>query len=131
MPLSTPKPCAQVGCCNTTRERYCAEHKKERKNKSWGDGLEKGSVYTERNKRPFNPIYNSVRWRKLRRWHLRRQPTCQAPGCTKFATEVDHITPISAGGLPFDDANLQSLCTPHHARKTAKEYHEMKRAAER
>lgn len=35
--------------------------------------------------------------------------------------EVDHITPISEGGHPFDPANLQTLCTDCHKGKTAEE----------
>lgn len=34
------------------------------------------------------------------------------------ATQVDHITPISAGGARRDPANLQSLCHPCHSGKT-------------
>lgn len=35
--------------------------------------------------------------------------------------EVDHITPISEGGHPFDPANLQTLCEECHQEKTAAE----------
>jgi len=35
--------------------------------------------------------------------------------------EVDHITPISEGGHPFDPGNLQTLCTACHQDKTARE----------
>lgn len=35
--------------------------------------------------------------------------------------EVDHIQPISDGGHRFDEANLQTLCKPCHAAKTAAE----------
>lgn len=35
--------------------------------------------------------------------------------------EVDHITPVSEGGHPFDPANLQTLCRDCHKRKTALE----------
>lgn len=38
--------------------------------------------------------------------------------------EVDHITPISEGGHPFDPANLQTLCEACHKDKTAKENRE-------
>lgn|GEM_PF-1081623 len=35
--------------------------------------------------------------------------------------EVDHITPISEGGHPFDPANLQTLCSRCHQEKTSAE----------
>ena len=35
--------------------------------------------------------------------------------------EVDHITPISEGGHPFDPSNLQTLCECCHQDKTARE----------
>lgn len=35
--------------------------------------------------------------------------------------EVDHITPISEGGHPFDPANLQTLCSQCHQQKTSAE----------
>lgn len=35
--------------------------------------------------------------------------------------EVDHITPISEGGHPFDPGNLQTLCEQCHTEKTSLE----------
>lgn len=35
--------------------------------------------------------------------------------------EVDHITPVSEGGHPFDPANLWTLCEDCHGEKTARE----------
>lgn len=35
--------------------------------------------------------------------------------------EVDHITPLSEGGHPFDPGNLRTLCTDCHKEKTAAE----------
>lgn len=37
------------------------------------------------------------------------------------AFEVDHIQPISKGGHPFDERNLQTLCEDCHKEKTARE----------
>ncbi|QLH84984.1 HNH endonuclease [Halosimplex pelagicum] len=34
---------------------------------------------------------------------------------------VDHITPVSEGGHPFDESNLQTLCKFCHREKTAEE----------
>lgn len=35
--------------------------------------------------------------------------------------EVDHVTPISEGGHPFDPGNLQTLCAECHEEKTSAE----------
>ena len=43
--------------------------------------------------------------------------------------EVDHVTPVTDGGHPFDPANLRTLCEDCHAEKTARENSE--RAEER
>jgi 5-methylcytosine-specific restriction protein A len=62
------------------------------------------------------------RWQKLRHAKLSRDPfceRCEGQGVTTQATLVDHITPIVDGGARLDDHNLQSLCVPCHAIKTA------------
>lgn len=41
--------------------------------------------------------------------------------CGRPATEVDHITPIAAGGARLSWSNLQPLCKSCHSRKTAAE----------
>lgn len=35
--------------------------------------------------------------------------------------EVDHIKPLAEGGHPFDESNLQTLCTYCHGEKTAEQ----------
>lgn len=45
---------------------------------------------------------------------------CQERGETRMADEVDHITPLWAGGRD-DESNYQSLCKADHAAKTAAE----------
>ena len=64
------------------------------------------------------------RWRRLRLAVLLRDGReCQGKGCGKLLgyAEVDHIKPVHLGGLPFDLANLQTLCRDCHQRKTAEE----------
>jgi len=39
-------------------------------------------------------------------------------GKVVVAREVDHIQPVSDGGAPFDQDNLQPLCKSCHSRKT-------------
>jgi 5-methylcytosine-specific restriction protein A len=45
---------------------------------------------------------------------------CLAAGRTTAATVPDHVVPLADGGAD-DDSNLQSLCAPCHAVKTAAE----------
>jgi 5-methylcytosine-specific restriction protein A len=64
-----------------------------------------------------NRFYSGAKWRRARAAQLDREPLCRH--CRKSdrlteATHVDHITPRSKGGAPFDAANLQSLCKPCH-----------------
>lgn len=64
------------------------------------------------------------KWIKLRLTILRRDgylcQCCRAQGVPTPAKEVDHITPKAKGGTD-DPSNLQSLCRPCHAAKTADE----------
>lgn len=53
---------------------------------------------------------------------------CRNEGIPRAADEVDHIVSLAAGGSN-DDSNLQPLCTPHHAAKTAQEARERYRRA--
>jgi len=69
--------------------------------------------------RKAGTIYNTTRWRTLRRKVLNDEPTCRA--CGHLATDVDHITPITAGGAPWDLHNLQPLCHSCHSEKTSSE----------
>jgi 5-methylcytosine-specific restriction protein A len=71
-------------------------------------------------------LYTGKRWAAFRRNKLSRDPSCEecmrkVPQRYVVATEVDHITPISAGGAAWDRGNVQSLCKSCHSRKTAKE----------
>ncbi|MCY4508425.1 MAG: HNH endonuclease signature motif containing protein, partial [Acidobacteria bacterium] len=69
------------------------------------------------------PSLGRKRWARARAAALARDGyRCRA--CGRFggrALEVDHITPISEGGAPFDLANLQSLCRDCHIDKTRRE----------
>ena len=66
-------------------------------------------------------IYDLKAWKTLRANMLACEPMCvhcAARGIHKFASEVDHIVPISKGGDAFDPDNLQCLCESCHSRKT-------------
>lgn len=54
---------------------------------------------------------------------LRDKYRCQHCGIVTTELEVDHIVPLSLGGLDTDDA-CQSLCVPCHSAKTKREHAE-------
>ncbi len=65
-------------------------------------------------------IYNKKRWKYLRIKILSEHPICEM--CERnIATLVDHIKPISEGGDPWSEDNLQALCWRCHSAKTASE----------
>jgi 5-methylcytosine-specific restriction endonuclease McrA len=77
-------------------------------------------------------FYRSPEWSFARTQQLMREPNCEAPGCGKPATHVDHILNRAEGGADLVAENLQSMCEEHHRRKTLAESHRgRKRAAER
>lgn len=105
----SPRPwriCAEPGCPEPTQETRCPKH-------------------TRSNDRKYSrhrEVYNSPRWRGLRRKVLRAEPWCRTPDCTNLATDVDHIVPIDDDpGLTWEESNLQPLCAKHHGQKTARE----------
>jgi 5-methylcytosine-specific restriction endonuclease McrA len=61
-------------------------------------------------------------WVELRAAHLEVEPNCRdcaRAGVTRRAVIVDHIETIrEAPERRLDPTNLQSLCGPHHRRKT-------------
>jgi 5-methylcytosine-specific restriction protein A len=71
-------------------------------------------------------IYQSARWKALRKHHIQSSPLCVhclKNDRTKAGWIVDHIVPINEGGEPFDESNLQSLCSSCHNIKSGKEAH--------
>lgn len=85
-------------------------------------------------------ILHLTRWQKTREAvALRAQYHCEICGKRAFLTgklagECDHKTPrrdlLSSGGDLFDMNNLQWLCPPCHARKSALEKHAQRKAQE-
>jgi len=58
--------------------------------------------------------YATQRWRNPRKDHLSGTPLCARCNRLTAAAIVHHITPIRAGGDPWDPANLESLCQSCH-----------------
>lgn len=90
--------------------KYCPDHIT-----GWG----------RRNQRTTSSaITNTAAWKRLRRKVLERDNhECQArePGCTRQATQVDHIINTAAGGAPLDPNNAQAICPTCNARKAQRE----------
>jgi len=109
MPTSAAKACLHPGCRATTKQGYCAEHARQRRQ-------------ARRLNDPSDDFYASRRWRRLRALFLRANPlcvACQALGRSVVAVHVDHIKPRrERPDLEFDETNLQSLCPSCHSRKT-------------
>ncbi len=111
MPHKPPKVCAAIGCSTVTLGRHCERHA-TRLNGFQHDGRESST------RRGYD-----YRWQKLRLWHMRQHPlcvACNAEGRVTAAELVDHIVPIAVDPTRrLDPTNLQSLCAPCHAAKTA------------
>lgn len=112
------RPCREFGCPNLVTSQhqkgFCDEHADKRSN--WNNRLQRNGSTTARG-------YGHD-WRKLRLQVLRRDEylcvKCAQAGLVVEATDVDHIIPKHDGGTN-DMSNLQSLCSPCHKEKTAKE----------
>lgn len=104
MPYKPLKPCAIRSCSGrATHGRYCAAH---------------AHLATRPpDDRPSAAARGYDRkWRRVRAQYLKRHSDCVV--CGAPAEEVDHITPLSAGGTHAWE-NLQAMCKAHHSQKTA------------
>lgn len=124
MAIRSKSICRQSGCGKLIDEPgHCALHMKQIETRR-GSAHERGYGH---------------RWRKARVTYLRRNPLCvhcANEGRVVPATEVDHIIPPKlkeakdsgnaqrlalASARFWDTKNWQSLCKPHHSKKTADE----------
>lgn len=111
------KPCRRPGCCELTREGWCARHKPKHRRIRSAD---------------YHSWYSKPVWvYELRPNQLIREPFCRecaAQGERVWATVVDHVVPHRGDWQLFiDPANHQSLCKHHHDQKTAREQSEERR----
>jgi 5-methylcytosine-specific restriction protein A len=84
LPRKPAKPCSYPGCPKLTYGRYCEKQQKEI-DQSYN-----------KNCRPYSYLYNSSRWRRLRKQFLHKHPLCEEckrKGIVNAATVVDHIKP--------------------------------------
>jgi 5-methylcytosine-specific restriction enzyme A len=106
-----PKICGRAGCPKLcpSGTRYCPEHTKER---NWA-----GASGRPRSRN----IPDSVKLNVLRRdgflCTIRYEDICEG-----YATDVDHITPVSEGGGD-ELTSLASACRSCHRRKSSQEAH--------
>lgn len=114
MPKKAPSPCRHPGCAALVdTPGYCDEHKRDAI--GWKSDAYRGS----RHARGYGAAWDRQRIRIFRRDCGLCQP-CLRNGEVTKATQVDHIEPKAEGGTDEDD-NLQSICDPCHAAKTAAE----------
>lgn len=114
MPRKPLKPCRYPGCPKLTESAYCSEH---------GKLMNARYNHNQRNQKAQS-FYDSSAWRKLRSRYILEHPfcvECWKRGKLNKASLVDHIVPISKGGDPLDERNLQSLCWSCHSSKSIKE----------
>lgn len=81
----------------------------------WKPDIVRGS----RHQRGYGWVWEKTRERILDRDCNLCQPCLRTQRVT-VATQVDHIIPKAAGGTD-DESNLQAICVPCHAEKTARE----------
>ena len=98
-------PCSEPRCPELTRGGPCPAHRRERERRP--------------ERVAAKAFYRSPAWRRLRAAHLAANPWCV--DCGARGIDVDHVTPISAGGARLDRTNLATRCHACHSRKTLAE----------
>jgi len=109
MPRRPPRPCRNPACRAVCQGGYCGACAKK---------------YRATDRRPSAAKRGYGRtWRRLRLMKLRRDPICQAEGCTEPASEVDHPRAVRRPEevLQVTLLELRSLCKACHSKKTARE----------
>lgn len=114
MATKPQRPCSKVGCRILTDERYCPEHKVERRkqyDRQRGTAAQRG--YTSR-------------WHKYSVAYRKEHPLCV--GCLVAnvispSEHVDHIIAVSGPDDPlfWEQTNHQALCQSCHSKKTVLE----------
>lgn len=104
------RPCAEPGCGSfATYRGRCQRHARQR---------------DKQINRAGRSIYNSKRWKLLRRRKLFLTPLCEYVDpeegpCMEVATDVHHKHGVKLD--PWAIEGLESLCHPHHSMVTRQE----------
>jgi hypothetical protein len=72
-------------------------------------------------------------WQRIRKQILERDShlcQIQGPTCTQHATQVDHITPVAAGGAWYDPHNLRAACANCNNKRSHHQKNEQWRTAQ-
>ena len=117
MPRAAPSECTYPNCPELTYiGSRCAKHRVTR------DQGKDRAYRTREDRKELTKFYSSLPWRKLRQYHITRNPlctTCAQSGLTVVADVVDHIEEIRDNPTRrLDSTNLQSLCHSCHNNKT-------------
>jgi 5-methylcytosine-specific restriction protein A len=98
--------CLESKCPLPTHYRgRCQRHQKERNRETRSQNAK---------------VYNTKRWKLLRRHKLQLNPICERCDMT-LANEVHHVIAIQAGGDPWNLSNLEALCRVCHSKETRRE----------
>jgi len=116
MPRNPRKPCGCPTCPNLipVGQQFCEVHRKD-----------SPDLEAVRPSRSGGNLYNTARWRRLRKQVLQREPfcrECKKHGAAVMATDVDHIKSHRGNEeLFWDINNLQPLCHSCHSKKTRRD----------
>ena len=110
------KICREVGCgvLIPVSETFCPKHRREKPDRK---PFENAVRYNAE-------LYNSVRWRNLRKRVLDAAPYCAICGVPgdEARLEVHHMKrPMGSEELFFDEGNLVPVCSHCHGTLTARE----------
>ncbi|UCG81462.1 MAG: HNH endonuclease [Desulfobacterales bacterium] len=106
MPLKPKHPCNHPGCPELTSERFCPTHKRKAARKydnTRGNSAQRGY---------------GIRWQKLRKYILRRNPLCQCQDCRDQGrhTPADMVHHIDGNPLNNSSSNLMAMSMDCHRR---------------
>lgn len=116
MPKAPPAACSTPMCAGmATKGTRCIDCTKEA-HTSYRASPERARL---------NKFYMGMQWRSLSKAFRRRHPLCAhctAMGVVRPCDMVDHIQPVRTHwDRRYMSANLQALCHPCHALKTARD----------
>lgn len=125
--------CKATGCCRLVDmdkgEVYCIEHQalaaRDREARA-----NRYKPYENAQHGRWDEMYNSPRWKTLRKNKLESEPFCEI--CGALATEVHHRVPHNGDwDLFLDSNNLMSICHECHLIETQKESVQRRKEHER